>query len=103
VPANQRVNAAVRPVTPRACARVATVRPARVGRSRLTHHATGPALRHSQEFAHVRDRAPPSTVRAQYFPEDTSFKIEISIAWSATSLFSRKRSSNGVLDGSTDV
>lgn len=59
-----------------------------MGRSRLTHHPTGPALRHAHNAAHMLDRTP-SSVRAQYFPEDTSFKIAMSIAWSATSFFNR--------------
>ena len=46
-----------------------------MGRSRLTHHPTGPALRHAHNAAHMLDRTP-SSVRAQY----TSFKIAMSIA-----------------------
>ncbi len=59
-----------------------------LGRSRLPQDSTSPALRNSQPLLDVSyGLAPPC--RAQKFPEATSFRIALSNAWSATSLFSR--------------
>ena len=59
-----------------------------LGRSRLPQDSTSPTLRNSQPLLDVsHGLAPP--YRAQKFPEATSFRIALSNAWSATSLFSR--------------
>ena len=59
-----------------------------LGRAGLAENPAGPTFGDAQAVADVLDRlAPPG--RAQKFPEETSFKIALSSAWSATSFLSR--------------
>ena len=59
-----------------------------LSRSRLPEHSARSALRDVQLGQDVRDGFA-TVLRAQKFPSATSFKIALSRAWSATSLFSR--------------
>ena len=56
--------------------------------ARLGEGPAGPTLRDGHDGSHVHDRLPPAR-RAQKFPEDTSFKMALSRAWSATSRLRR--------------
>ena len=70
--------------------RLVVCHPGRVslGASHLSRHTARPTLGNDQHLADVPDRLA-STRRAQKFPREVSFRIEMSRAWSATSLFNR--------------
>ena len=70
--------------------RLVVCHPGRVslGASHLSQHTARPTLGNGQHLADVPNRLT-STRRAQKFPREVSFRIEMSRAWSATSLFNR--------------